>query len=169
MKNTKLFLYGLIALSAIGLSLIISQVVWAEGENVPSTVASKDETPDKGLHKKWKQGKHKGQNKDIAEDAQDIKQDKKDIAQDTADIKKETEELQYDTADIKADRQALKDALQSGEQTKIQEAKQKLHNDIEDIMQKAKDIKKDRKDRRQDIENFIRDKRDRRQDIRQDK
>ena len=74
----------------------------------------------------------------VKQDTRDIKQDKKDIAKDTADIKEDTTDHKEDTAVIKSDRQALRDAVESKDQNKIQQAKDKLHNDL-------KDTKKDKK------------------------
>ena len=75
----------------------------------------------------------------------------KDIRNDTKDIQGDLTEMKDDTAEIKTDRQALRDALKSGDAAKIQAARETLHKAIGQRHADRKDLSSDRQERRSDI------------------
>lgn len=104
--------------------------------------------------------------KDVIQDTRDIRQDKKDIVDDTKEIQAEVKEIATDTTQVKADRQALRDAIKSGDKAKIKATRETLHKDLKERRADIKDLNKDKRDRRKDIKDLNRDRRDRRRDLR---
>jgi hypothetical protein len=73
-----------------------------------------------------------------------------DIARDNTDINNIEEGLPDDTYAVKADRQALKDAIASGDKEKIKEARRALRADLKVKDEIKKDIEEEEKEKRRD-------------------
>jgi len=76
---------------------------------------------------------------------------RQDIADDTQAIHRDITDLATDTAEIRADRQAVRDALKSGDQEKLKEARRALHKALRERRKDKKELNSDRKDRREDL------------------